>query len=132
MQAEMTAAEQVSYQVNKDRYVGDIDPATKLRNGQGCYTYTNPYFQYQGTWVDGVKSNEGCLVMRGGGSYQGQFKDGEIHGRGKRTYDDGTEYIGEFVMGEKHGVGQIKYGKRNWKEESYKGDWQMNCRSGQG
>jgi hypothetical protein len=24
--------------------VGDIDPKTKLRNGQGTYTYTNPYF----------------------------------------------------------------------------------------
>ena len=34
------------FKVTKDRYVGNIDPVTKLRHGQGCYTYTNPYFQY--------------------------------------------------------------------------------------
>lgn len=34
------------FRITKDRYVGDIDPVTKLRHGQGCYTYTNPYFQY--------------------------------------------------------------------------------------
>ena len=32
------------YRLTKDRYVGGIDPVTKLRNGQGTYTYTNPYF----------------------------------------------------------------------------------------
>lgn len=47
--------DEINYQVNKDRYVGEVDPTTKLRNGQGCYTYVNPYFQYQGTWVNGVK-----------------------------------------------------------------------------
>ena len=36
----------VEYKTTKDRYVGDIDPVTKLREGQGCYTYTNPFFQY--------------------------------------------------------------------------------------
>lgn len=29
---------------NKDRYVGDIEPATKLRQGYGTYTYPNRYF----------------------------------------------------------------------------------------
>ena len=36
----------LEYKVTRDRYVGDIDPVTKLRHGHGCYTYTNPYFQY--------------------------------------------------------------------------------------
>lgn len=61
--------------------------------------------------------------MRDGGIYAGDFKDGEINGTGKRRLDDGTEYNGEFVMGEKHGYGEIVYGQRNWKEESYKGEW---------
>ena len=34
----------LEFKVTKDRYVGDIDPVTKLRHGQGTYTYTNPYF----------------------------------------------------------------------------------------
>ena len=28
----------------KGRYKGDIDPVTKLRNGNGVYTYTNAFF----------------------------------------------------------------------------------------
>ncbi len=127
-----SARQEVVYQTNRDRYVGDIDPKTKLRNGQGCYTYTNPYFQYQGVWNNGVKDKEGTLLMRDGGSYQGEIKNGEINGNGRRKLDDGTEYHGEFVMGEKHGYGEIIYGQRNWKEESYKGEWNMNVRSGFG
>ena len=29
----------LAYRAQKDRYVGDIDPVTKLRHGQGTYTY---------------------------------------------------------------------------------------------
>lgn len=35
-----------SFVDQKGRYKGDIDPVTKLRNGNGVYTYTNPFFQY--------------------------------------------------------------------------------------
>ena len=59
------------YKVTRDRYVGDIDPVTKLRNGQGCYTYTNPFFQYQGTFDNGKKTGEGVLLMRDGSKYAG-------------------------------------------------------------
>mmetsp|Transcript_2297 Transcript_2297/g.3134 ORF Transcript_2297/g.3134 Transcript_2297/m.3134 type:complete len:81 (+) Transcript_2297:134-376(+) len=38
------------YKSTKDRYVGGIDPVTKLRDGQGTYTFTNPFFQYQGQY----------------------------------------------------------------------------------
>lgn len=38
------------YQMTKDRYVGGVDPVSKLRHGQGTYTYTNPFFQYQGEY----------------------------------------------------------------------------------
>ena len=36
----------LEFKITKDRCVGNIDPVTKLRHGQGTYTYTNPYFQY--------------------------------------------------------------------------------------
>ena len=58
--------------------------------------------------------------------------EGEIHGQGTRTYDDGTEYMGEFAKGEKNGYGEILYGRRNVREEFYKGNWVMNVRSGFG
>lgn len=70
--------------------------------------------------------------MRDGSYYSGEFKEGEINGQGIRKYEDGTEYVGLFAMGEKNGYGEIVYGKHNWKEHSYKGDWKMNVRSGYG
>ena len=70
----------LEFKVTKYRYVGDIDPVTKLRHGQGTYTYTNQYFQYQGTFVNGTKTGEGVLLMRDGGKYAGQFENGEIMG----------------------------------------------------
>lgn len=66
--------------------------------------------------------------MRDGGRYAGMFENGEIMGQGTRIYDDGAEYIGEFVRGEKHGYGEITYGRRNFREEYYKGNWVMNTR----
>jgi len=122
----------MEYRVTKDRYVGNIDPVTKLRDGQGCYTYTNPYFQYQGSFEQGKKTGEGVLIMRDGSKYAGEWENGEIMGQGTRTYDDGTEYVGEFCKGEKNGYGEVTYGRRNAREEYYKGAWVMNIRHGFG
>ena len=64
--------------------------------------------------------------MKDGSRYEGDFLNGEMTGKGRRTWEDGTEYSGEFVGGEKEGFGEIKYGKRNIKEHSYKGNWVGN------
>lgn len=45
-----------TFENHKGRYQGDIDPSTKLRQGNGTYTYTNTYFQYQGEWDQGRKN----------------------------------------------------------------------------
>ena len=64
------------------RSVGDIDPVTKLREGQGVYTYENSYFQYHGQYQGGVKQGKcervillgnGVLLMRDGSRYEGEF-----------------------------------------------------------
>lgn len=120
------------FQKNRNRYVGDVDPVTKLRQGRGVYSYSNPFFQYQGDFESGKKEGEGALLMKDGSKYEGAFVDGEIHGRGVRSYPDGTEFVGDFYKGEKQGYGEIVYGKRNFKEEAYKGDWVLNVRSGYG
>ena len=66
--------------------------------------------------------------MRDGSRYIGEFHNGEIKGKGMRVYEDGTEYVGDFHMGEKNGYGEIKYGRRNVREEWYKGNWSLNVR----
>ena len=55
----MQIATEIEYKPDlKDRYVGDIDPPTKLRHGYGTYSYPNKFFQYQGFWNDGKKSTD--------------------------------------------------------------------------
>ena len=53
----------------KDRYIGGIDPVTGLRNGHGTYKYSNPYFTYEGEWVDGLKHGNGWLKFADGGYF---------------------------------------------------------------
>ena len=107
--------------------MGDIDPVTKLRNGNGVYTFENPYFQYKGEYVEGQKQGKGVLLMKDGSRYEGEFVDGEINGKGERRWADGTVYNGEFKQGEKHGYGEIQYARTG---EWYKGQWNLNVRHG--
>lgn len=77
----------LEYRSQKDRYVGDIDPVTKLRHGEGTYTYQeNRFFQYQGSYENGVKQtnngNSSSFIMRDGSRYTGEFVNGEITGQG--------------------------------------------------
>ena len=69
-----------AYKEIKGRYEGQVDPVTKLRVGQGTYTFSNPFFQYQGGWLDGKKHGNGTLIMRDGSRYEGNFDCGEMHG----------------------------------------------------
>ena len=109
------------YVYSKDRYVGDLDPVTKLRHGEGVYTFENPFFQYKGQYVNGTKEGQGVLLLRDGSRYEGQFSDGEITGTGERVYADGNIYRGEFQQGERHGYGEMEYNAPRAKEVWYKG-----------
>ena len=40
------------------KYIGEIDPSTKLRNGKGIYFYDNPYFKYEGDYLQGKKHGQ--------------------------------------------------------------------------
>jgi hypothetical protein len=101
----------------RGRYTGEVDPATKLRSGQGIYQYPNGYFQYQGEWKDGKKNGFGALVMRDGSFYKGDWVMGEQTGQGKRVWEDGSSYIGKFDEGEKNGYGEMTYGTLNSAKE---------------
>jgi len=108
--------------------VGGIDPLTKLRIGEGRYTYPNQFFQYVGQWDEGKKNGFGTLLMRDGSKYFGQFLKGEIQGAGERWWTDGRYYKGEWRLGEMHGHGQLQYPDG----DSYEGEWRDNRRHGQG
>jgi len=122
----------------KDRYVGDVDPATKLREGSGVYTYTNAFFQYQGQWHNGKKHTDqgevSTFVMRDGTKYAGQFLNGEITGFGVKQFNDGRVYQGEFLEGEMHGQGVLMYNpkRKGETDDTYEGQFHLNMRQGEG
>ena len=70
--------------------------------------------------------------MKDGSTYKGSFIDGEITGHGQRTWECGMQYDGEWLNGEKNGFGECKYGKRNYTDNYYRGEWRSNLRHGQG
>ena len=53
--------------------MGDIDPVTKLRHGEGVYTFPNQFLQYKGQYEHGVKQGYGMLLMKDGSYYEGEF-----------------------------------------------------------
>jgi hypothetical protein len=108
--------------------VGNIDPVTKLRHGQGTYTYQeNTFFQYQGHWNTGIKETAvgqaSTFLLRDGTKYTGDFKKGEITGMGLKEYGDGRVYRGNLVEGELHGIGNLIYSRelKDEKDQSYEG-----------
>ena len=109
----MQHLQELEYRTQKDRYVGDIDPVTKLRHGEGTYTYSeNPFFQYQGTYQNGIKQTKehsSSLIMRDGSRYTGEFTSGEMTGQGIKQWADGRVYKGQFQEGELHGQGIMYY-----------------------
>lgn len=119
----------------KDRYVGDIDPVTKLRHGQGTYTYhENNFFQYQGYYDNGIKQTAvgqaSTFLLRDGTSYTGSFSNGEITGYGLKKSGDGRVYQGEFLEGEMHGQGILTYDTESKDEvdKVYEGQFHLNTR----
>jgi hypothetical protein len=86
---------------------------TKLRHGEGTYTYhENPFFQYQGSYENGIKNttdSSSSFIMRDGSRYTGEFKNGEMTGEGFKQWADGRVYKGKFQDGELHGKGTMFY-----------------------
>lgn len=108
-------------------YVGPKDPTTTLRNGTGHFTFSNTYFQYDGAYINNKKHGEGCLIMGNGTRIEGNFANDELTGPAHIYYANGDEYEGSLVAGEKSGYGEFK---GMWYE--YKGNWESNCRQGEG
>jgi len=109
------------------RYQGEVSIKTGQREGKGTYYYTNPYFIYEGEWLDGKKHGQGRLSFGADGFYEGSFEDGEITGQGRQELN-GWSYVGGFLRGQKHGEG-------TWIRAdggSYTGAWAQGKYSGHG
>jgi hypothetical protein len=70
--------------------------------------------------------------MKDGSRFEGEFVNGEITGQGTKLYECGMQYTGGWVNGEREGFGECNYGRKNYTDLYYKGDWSGNLRHGKG
>ena len=76
-------------------------------NGQGTYIYADGS-EYVGVWKGGQKDGQGNYTWQNPWEqYKGGFKDDMQHGQGTYIYADGSEYVGEWKMGQKDGQGTL-------------------------
>ena len=88
------------------RYSGqltNVSNGPSIRHGQGTYAYdlyksggndkdgdevktdVEPFYKYEGSWVNGVKDGKGTFTLRDHSVYTGDFLNGEITGQGRRS-----------------------------------------------
>lgn len=88
-------------------YQGTLEDG--LLQGKGREYDEAGLLRYEGNFVDGQRSGDGCLYEAGVLVYEGQFSDGEINGTGT-AYEDGVKcYQGAFVDGLYEGSGTAYY-----------------------
>jgi len=78
-------------------------------NGQGTYTWQDPFEEYEGEW-----------------------KDGDYNGQGTYTYASGDKYVGQWKNDKYDGQGTYTYGKGEWEGDKYVGEYKDDLRNGQG
>ena len=69
----------------------------------------NPYFKYEGTYMEGNPHGYGVLSVPGSQIYSGFFNDGERDGYGELTLANGDSYKGDWGNGLFNGDGQYIY-----------------------
>lgn len=91
-------------------YTGDRDHT--IRHGYGKLHFSNPYFYYEGNYMNGFRHGPGTLYLGNTDNpdtvIKGTFINGEIEGWGTKIWKDGKIFTGEFKNGEIEGQGRIE------------------------
>jgi len=130
-------------------YVGEIK--NRQPNGIGLVKY-NDGNELNGTWKDGLFSDNGTFVYPNGSKYIGGYKGGKFHGQGILTFSngeknegifkegfiwdgfgaeglsDGSKYVGEYKDGKFHGQGTTT----SFDGSKYTGEYKNGQMDGQG
>ena len=122
-----TSAPSQTMRAIKQHYNGETTGGVKC--GHGRYTYSNPFFKYEGQWQGNLKHGLGVLSMRDGTRYEGEFAHGEMTGEGRKMWPAGSTYEGGFLNGELHGEGYFQSAVTG---EQYTGAWAGGARDGDG
>ncbi|KPI88791.1 hypothetical protein ABL78_2106 [Leptomonas seymouri] len=109
------------------RYVGQVDPITGLREGQGCLHYKSGNV-YTGNWRDGAADGFGEKRYRNGDIYRGHWAQGKRSGRGAYLFSQGHFYDGMYANDKPEGYGIYT----TLKGDRYAGQWKAGHKCGKG
>jgi hypothetical protein len=110
------------------RYSGGVKGT--VRHGTGEYRFSNPYFTFEGSYVDGKRNGHGRLLFGAGGCdgfLEGEWENGELVGVATRVWEGGRKYVGEMMGCEMHGKGEWTDGRTR-----FRGQFEHNSRNGGG
>jgi hypothetical protein len=96
-----------------------------MPNGRGSRSWPRGP-EYDGNWVDGVRSGEG-RQQDYLGLYSGQWRNDKRNGQGMLVYRDGGRYEGMWRDDRRSGQGRM-----SWQGGVYEGEWRNDKRNGQG
>lgn len=89
-------------------YTGPVKDGKPHGTGKLKYlsTDSSQRRQYEGEFVNGVRTGRGLLTFQNGDRYMGEFDNNQYHGQGELIYG-GWKYIGNFKEGRYHGRGKL-------------------------
>lgn len=111
----------------KGVYTGELSKSTCMPNGRGRLEYEKEGRWYEGDWIHGRWTGNGCLSNGDGDFYEGGLKNDHKHGEGIMKFADGRVFEGEYIRG------QMIQGKMTYQDGSvYGGSWVDGMRHGKG
>ncbi|KAK7202173.1 MORN repeat [Novymonas esmeraldas] len=109
------------------RYVGQVDPLTGLRDGEGCLHYQSGNV-YTGSWRDGAAEGFGEKRYKNGDVYRGGWRQGRRSGRGAYLFAQGHFYDGMYADDAPSGYGIYS----TLQGDRYAGQWLAGHKHGKG
>ena len=67
--------------------------------GEGVYVSPEPYWRYEGDWVDGRQHGKGKEIFDDGSYYEGEWRNGLKSGKGNFVNSSRDYFKGEFQEG---------------------------------
>ena len=81
---------------NGDKYLGQWNPATGKREGQGITVWANNGEIYEGYYKNGQRNGRGRYIYYNGNVYEGEWKDDKRYGYGVWTGVNRNAYKGHY------------------------------------
>jgi hypothetical protein len=103
---------------NGNQYDGET--LDELPNGRGTMIFVETGDKYEGSWVEGKRTEQGRVTYANGDTFNGKWLDDMKHGTGTYNFADGRVLSGSWQHDRAEGAGTMKLPS----SESYSGKWE--------